>query len=381
MKKSRLFFLFTLVSITLFGQNQGRNNTDSQKIPMKASSWEFEAGQADFIQHKGVPALKIKGDGPPVFLKDMEFANGTIEFDLELVDGPFVGINFRRQDPGNSERFYLRPHRVGNPMGEDAIQYAPVVKGANLWDMLHEYQGPAVIRKPGWNHIKMVVSGKRMRVYVNSEDRISLDIPELLGDVDKGKISFDGNIILANLEISPNQVEGLSPQAGTDPTASDIRYLREWEVSQPIEFPFGRDIKNEDLPNENTKWEVIQAERFGLVNLTRKFGGPANNERKLVWLRTKITAKQSMRLPIDLGFSDEVWVIINGGLLYLDKNYYRSPIMKQPAGRCSIENTQFELPLQEGENELLIGVGNFFFGWGVIARLQTVDGLSFPIPQ
>lgn len=347
---------------------------------MKASHWEYTEGQVTFVQHEGVATLQIKGDGPPVSLKGIEFANGTIEFDVEFIDGPFVGINFRKQDAANSERFYIRPYQVGNPMGEDAIQYAPVVKGANLWDMLHEYQGPAVLKKPGWNHIKLVVAGKRMRVYVNSEDRVSLDIAELLGDTEEGGISFDGNIRLANLEISPDQMEGLSPEAGTDPTASDIRYLRVWEVSQPVPFPFGRDIKNEDLPNEQTRWETIRAERFGLVNLSRKFGGPVNNERKLVWLRTKITAEQAMRLPVDLGFSDEVWVIINGGLLYVDKNYYNSPIMKQPRGRCSIENTQFELPLRAGENELLIGVGNFFFGWGVIARLESASGLSFPVP-
>lgn len=64
-------------------------------------------------------------------------------------------------------------------------------------------------------------------------------------------------------------------------------------------------------------------------------------------------------------------------ILYLDKNYYNQPIMKQPNGRISIENTTFDLPLKEGDNELLIGVGNFFYGWGVIARLDALDGLNF----
>lgn len=379
MKKSLITFLICIVSISLFAQNRARNNTDAQKIPMNANQWEFAAGQVDFIQHKGVAAMRINQSRGPVLLKEVEFANGTIEFDMEILDGPFAGLNFRKQDQRNSERFYLRPYRAGNPIGEDAIQYAPVVKGANLWDMLYSYQAPAVIHKPGWNHIKLVISGKRMQVYVNSTDRVSLDIAELMGDVEKGQISFDGNVILANLEIS-SAVDGLAASAGPDPTASDVRYLREWEVSQPIAFPFGRDIKNEDLPTEKTKWEVIQAERFGLINLTRKFGGPINNERKLVWVRTKINAERDMRVSMNLGFSDEVWVIINKGLLYLDKNYYNNPIMKDPDGRCSLENTQFEIPLRKGENELLIGVGNFFFGWGLMARLQAVDGLSFPIP-
>ena len=116
MKKSRLFFLFCLVSISLFGQNKGRNHTDGQKIPMKASSWKFE-GQVDFIQHKGVEAMRINKDQPPVQLKDFTFESGTIEFDMEILDGPFVGLNFRIKDAQNAERFYLRPYRAGNPRG------------------------------------------------------------------------------------------------------------------------------------------------------------------------------------------------------------------------------------------------------------------------
>ena len=80
---------------------------------------------------------------------------------------------------------------------------------------------------------------------------------------------------------------------------------------------------------------------------------------------------------IDLGFSDEVWVFINGAPLFIDKNYYGTPGMKEPKGRCAIENSSFALPLKEGGNELLIGVSNFFFGWGIIARLDKTDGLKF----
>ena len=50
--------------------------------------------------------------------------------------------------------------------------------------------------------------------------------------------------------------------------------------------------------------------------------------------------------------------------------------MKEPEGRCSLDNASFRIPLQAGENELLIGLGNHFFGWGVIARLDSVDGIK-----
>jgi hypothetical protein len=31
--------------------------------------------------------------------------------------------------------------------------------------------------------------------------------------------------------------------------------------------------------------------------------------------------------------------------------------------------------LKAGENELLIGLANDFYGWGIIARLEELDGL------
>lgn len=78
-----------------------------------------------------------------------------------------------------------------------------------------------------------------------------------------------------------------------------------------------------------------------------------------------------------LGFSDEVWVFVNNKLTYIDKNLYRDNFRKYPDGRISIENSQFPVRFTSGENEILIGVSNNFFGWGIIARLESMEGLSF----
>lgn len=52
------------------------------------------------------------------------------------------------------------------------------------------------------------------------------------------------------------------------------------------------------------------------------------------------------------------------------------PIRKEPDGRCSIENTSFNLPLNAGDNELLIGVANDFYGWGIVARIDSLAGVT-----
>lgn len=79
---------------------------------------------------------------------------------------------------------------------------------------------------------------------------------------------------------------------------------------------------------------------------------------------------------MSLGFSDEVWVFINGQILYVDKNYFGTPNQKLSKGRCIIENTRIKLPLNEGENEIMIGLANYFYGWGIVARLDDTDGIS-----
>jgi len=51
------------------------------------------------------------------------------------------------------------------------------------------------------------------------------------------------------------------------------------------------------------------------------------------------------------------------------------PQMKND-GRCTIDNSSFNLPLKEGKNELLIGLANYFYGWGIIARFENMNDIK-----
>ena len=347
------------------------------KVPMQAEHWDTAGVSVEFLKHKGTSAMRLQ-DGPRIVLKDVEFTDGTIEFDTEFGDARFVGIYFRQQDESECEWLYLRCYRAGNPHGYDAIQYASIVKGVTLWDMQPQYQGPANFKKHEWNHVKLVISGERMLVFVNDMDNPALDIGKLEGNTQSGAIGLLGNAYFANLIIRPGDTGGLSPKATIDPTYNDPNYLRNWQVSEPGLLPFGEDIIGKPLPDETTPFSTIVAERYGLINLTRKYGKDADNQRRVVWLKTTIKSDRNQTKKLNLGFSDEAWVFINRDLLYLDKNYYNSAIMKPPHGRISIENSSIELPLREGANEILIAVGNNFFGWGIMARLENLDGVRYP---
>lgn len=363
-----LYCAFTILNLAIAAQPSAAN------VAMKAESWEFQPQKVEFLEYKSKPAMKILPGAGPVILKALDFTNGTIEFDFEPLDPRFATVYFRWQNANENECFYFRTARAGNPTAEDAVQYAPYLGGINLWDMLGHFQGNATFQKQAWNHIKLVVSGSQMRAYVNSETQPTLAIPRLEGNVTNGRIAFEGEAIIANLVIKPNAVEGLSPLAGIDPTDNDPRYLRHWQLSESAVIPKGIDFSYDLLPKPEAAWTPIEAERRGLINLTRKFGKA--DVRRIAWLKVKLKSASAQTRKLAFGFSDEVWVLINGKLLYVDKNWYTHPIRKEPEGRCSIENTTFNLPLNAGDNELLIGVANDFYGWGIVARIDSLAGIT-----
>ncbi|MEM1121900.1 MAG: hypothetical protein AAGJ18_15720 [Bacteroidota bacterium] len=318
--------------------------------------------------------MKILDSTTPVVLKDFNFSTGIIEYDFEPIDTRFTSLYFRRKNEKENECFYFRTAQAGNPQAVDAIQYAPHLDGVNLWDMLFHYQSNATFHTGQWNHVKLVVSEEQMRVYINNSKNPDLTEEKLEGNTETGSIAFDGKVILSNLQITPDATENLPAKAGADLTQNDARYLRNWQVSTPFEIAEQVDFDYQYFPSDNTQWTPITAENRGLINLTRQFGG--HEGREMVWLKTTIKAESDKKVRLNLGFSDDVWVFLNERLLYVDKNTYAHPIMKSPDGRCSVENTNFDVPLQEGDNELLIGVANNFFGWGIIARLATLKGLK-----
>ncbi|WP_157579178.1 hypothetical protein [Spirosoma montaniterrae] len=377
------FALLTLSSMLVVAQKPAKKRSDVPpsptaeiRVPIDATAWPIQAGQVELTTFRDVPAVHILPKAKTVPVSSVTFANGTIEYDIVPEDPRFAGIYFRRQDSTESEYMYFRITQLGQPAMMDAIQYAPYQKGVLIWDLLDQFQAPVpVFRKGDWNHVKLVVSGVQMLVYVNDMQRPVLEVPRLEADAKQGELAFEGAGYIANVVVKPNLTEGLPATEGYDPTRRDPRYVRTWQVSQPQPLPMGQEVMPTHLPKPETTWQPLLAERYGLVNLTRQYG--KSEERRLVWLRTKFKASAEQKRRVVIGFSDDVWVFANGQPVYFDKNMYTAPgLRKTPDGRISIENGTFDLPLKAGDNELVIGVANNFFGWGLIVRLDSMEGVE-----
>jgi hypothetical protein len=77
--------------------------------------------------------------------------------------------------------------------------------------------------------------------------------------------------------------------------------------------------------------------------------------------------------PLRLGFSDRATVFLNGRALFRGEDGYRSRDYRF-LGSIGFWDTVY-LPLAEGENELVVAVSEDFGGWGVMARLEDLDGI------
>ncbi len=383
-----LMFLLLALVRPAYAQKTPVRKSQELHIPMTAEKWSYAPGQVEFMTGKEAGIMKIIKGPKSIVLKDFAFSNGTIEYDVELTGPGFPGINFRMDaDQQNGENFYLRSFGKVTTDVRTTLQYAPIINGMSMWDLTDEYQTGATMNEAGWNHVKLVISGRQMKAYVNDMSKPALIVPELEGPEMSGGISLSGSVNYANFVIKPDVTEGINPEPGYNLMAQDTRYLRNWLVSEPTPLPFGKEpvtgVRSTygktgpaELPDSTSRWSPVKAESRGIVNLSRRYAHKADEVRLMAWLKTSIQSSKAQERLLSLGFSDEVWVFINGQFLYADKNYFGTPQQKFPAGRCTIENTSIKLPLKEGKNEIVIGLANYFYGWGIVARLDDTDGIQ-----
>jgi hypothetical protein len=363
---TKVFFLISLVFFNSIVMGQ--------TIALRAENWIFKPGAVEFegaTAAGGTPTMKIVDGRGLVTVKGVDFSDGVIECDILPAEKQFFSLYFRWKDSLESEIFYFRMDRVGQPQ---AIQYAPVIGGVNCWNLFDNYETAAEWQPNVPIHTKLVVSGRRMRVYLNHAGEPALEVPLLEGNVTHGAICLQGMGTVSSMVVRPGQTEGLPAAEGLDPMAYDPHYIRHWKVTQPKLIPKGIDFSYELLPDSQQIWQPISAERRGLVNLTRVY--PEKDfVRRIIFLKTTVHSNQARTCQLQLGFLNEVWVFLNGHWLYVDKNYFGEPIARQ-RGRISLENSTVAVPLQQGDNELMIGVGGGFYGWGVMARVEDLEGIT-----
>ena len=120
--------------------------------------------------------------------------DGVIEMDIasphNAATNNYLGVAFRMQ--GSSfENVYFRPHLSGTP---NAIQYEPTYSQNDINVFLRhrdpEFQQSTTLPANDWFHVRIVVSGLNMQVYVDNEAVPSMARRPLLGINQSGLVGL-----------------------------------------------------------------------------------------------------------------------------------------------------------------------------------------------
>jgi hypothetical protein len=371
--------LFPTAALAQEGAGAGADT--ARTLEFSGRTWTVLAGDVKLESHLGKEAALFR-DGA-IALRDLDFENGTIEFDVATTgQRSFIGVAFRIEERGEYEHFYLRPHNSGR---FDAMQYTPVFNGVSAWQLYPEYNASIEIPYDQWLHVRMVVSGSNLKVYFGEAAEPTLDVDRLRHGRAHGAVAILANFpaaeehenlyptAFADFEVHPDE----SPAAYEDVfTPAPERFIRRWAVSTAIQAPEGPVTElPADLMEDREGWTIALAEASGLVNLARYRAIPEGADRGMILARIVIRSDSAQVKKLNFGFSDQGSIFLNGRILFSANNTYRSRSQRY-LGVVTVDNDAIYLPLQEGENELVIAVSESFGGWGLIGRFADLDRIT-----
>ncbi|EIJ36871.1 hypothetical protein [Thiothrix nivea] len=357
----------------------------AEVIPFDSARWEFNPG-AKVEEYLGKTALKL-GHKPPdapvslgiATLKDMDFSNGIIEYDIAFGETrTFGGVKFHVQSPENYEKFYMRAHQSGNP---DANQYMPIYNGVQSWQLYYgaPYATPVKYKFDEWMHVKLVVADKLVDIYLDDMEKpiltSELKREEMNGTVGLWGLNITGPVHFANFDVTPMEEAPAIKGEAKPEAAAGSGTVMNWSVSNTFD---GKSLAGKtqltDADTQGLEFTPLQAESTGMVNLARAHGH--GKGRDTMFAKINVKADSAQTKSLQFGFSDAVNVYLNGQLLFSGNDPYESRDYRF-LGTVGFYDTVY-LPLQEGDNEILFAVTEspMVNGWGMQARFADMQGIS-----
>lgn len=367
----------TLIIITLlFAIQQKTHAQQSATIPPDSDRWEIFGENAEVMDFEGKHSLFARGGG--AILRDANFLNGTIEFDIYVPEQRgFPGVFFRMEDDANYEEFYIRPHQSGNP---DAAQYTPVYNGLSGWQLYFGpgFSGQMVYPFDTWMPVKIDVKGDEADIFVNNLSEPLIHVNDLKRKHVTGGLGLRGTgpgVYFANFRYTTKEPAQLIGSAEKEVLA-DAQTITRWSVSSPIsEAKLASAFKLDKKTTNTLKWGNFKTEPSGLMNLASTT--PRTDSLNTVFASVILTSEQAQTRKLSIAFSDRVRVYLNGKILYSARDEFRSRDYRYLGSIGYFDDVY--LPLKEGRNELMIAVSENFGGWGLKAKLDAKDGLTWAV--
>lgn len=361
-----IFLVMSLCYLQTFSQSK----VAAKFVP---AAWEVSAQNHEFKTYKGKEALYLENG--IARLKGAQFQNGIIDYDINFEAGrKFLSFHFRITDNANYEEFYLRPHQSGNP---DATQYTPVFNGVAGWQLYQGegYANPYNFNFGEWIHIRMIVSGDRMDIFINDMSTPFIHVHDLKQDEASGMMGLGtslGGAWYANLTYQPmNQAQLLTEVKELPPMEAGI--LKDWEVSAAFSEKELEGVSNLDqLPvYAKADWQGADQEYTGLVNISELHA--LSQEKNTVLIRTTIYSDRKQTKKLELAYSDRLVAFADGKAVYAGQRNFRSRDYRY-LGTIGFFDSIF-VELEAGENELVFAISDNMGGWAINARLVDTNGI------
>ena len=356
----------TLLALTQFAARR----SGAQLQPLDTATWDIRAAESRIEPYRGRSALLLRNG--TAWLKGSRFQNGSIEFDVAFSNGlAFPGIAFRAVSRADYELLYMRASLSGGP---HATQYTPVLHGLYGWQIYtgSAYEAAMQWTFDRWMHVKLVVSGTRAEVYVDSDTAVQV-IPRLRGAEAAGEIGFvvvPGSARFANVVVRQEKAPHFT---GTPPVARDsmpATMVRSWRISAPFaESSLTGVTQLTAVPGGG--WSTLNVEERGIANLARV--APYDSSHNTVVAAVTLDADRAATVRMRFGFSDRVRVFLNSRLLYTGDDGFGTRDAEF-LGTVGLFD-ELALPLQRGRNDLWFAVSETFGGWAVTADLPDRRGI------
>ncbi len=368
--------LFFIILISVLGAHAYAQD-EPQSLSFAGHQWRIAAKSAAMETHLGREALALGGGR--LWLDDIDFADGVIEFDVAYAEMPgFIGPIWRARDDDHFEEIYFRAHLNKKP---DAVQYTPVENGNSAWQIFSDENaiGPLTQKFGSWNHVKLVVEGDKADFHFNTEAP-ALHIPDLKTSNKSGSIglrtSGRGGIVayFSNFSVRPlRDGEGVVGEAKEAPALPDGLITR-WTVSSV--FPESMVDEALTLPKKTTDglaWTPLEVETNGIANISKITEQLENND-STVFIRANIDAKKKIMKELRFGYSDRVRIYLNGKRVYAGDAGWTVRDYRFLGTVGFFDSVG--LDLKKGDNELLVAVSETFGGWAWAGVIEDQTGIE-----
>ena len=293
---------------------------------------------------QGRKALRLSGQGPSLLIiPDLELSQGLIEIYIGTQGTAYPGIAFRIQDSLNYELAYPQPHTSGK---WDAIQYDPVFHGSNTWQL---YQGPgsqqvADVPLGDWFHFRVRFKEKFAAIQVGEQK--PLFVKTLAHRHHSGLVGLWAYLpaYFSNLVVHDDPGE-IVPEPYGESKNKGVGLVTEWFLEG-----YGK----------------VFAEPSGILNLNRYLPATTSEVR----LVRDFRIERNGDITIQVGFSDEVDLQIDGESVFSGENLYHNSPKWEERGYVSLDN-KVSLPLNKGVHRLAAVLkSREFFGYGITLRVE-----------